>query len=348
MTITNHSAPLTRPSRTSCRCTAFAADDLTVAYDAHPQYVSSQYAQGLAAREKHAIQHHRAHVASVLAERGEFQREVLGVSFDGTGYGDDGSIWGGEVFAGSVAKGFERVAHLRPVALAGGDAAALHPVQAAAGFLLQVGDAYGLPDLTAPPFAFPARFRMATELVRKEVRTFTTTSVGRLFDAAAALLGFTRQVTFEGQAAMWLEHLAHAVPPGRAYAFPFEGHEWDFRPLLHEVIADRLRGCDPRQIARAFQLGFAHGVAGAVKSLSHARGAGAAVLSGGVFQNALLLSDLRDLLASTDVEVMTNRFVPPNDGGISLGQAALAVFQRTGPNAHESSAALSRRETDIA
>src|SRR5581483_10977394 len=143
------------------------------------------------------VQHHRAHVASVLAERGEFEKKVLGVSFDGTGYGDDGTIWGGEFFVGSVARGFERIAHLRGASLSGGDAAARFPVQAAAGFLAQVEQ---LPDLTAAPFSFPARYRGAIELVHKQLRTFGTTSMGRLFDTAAALLGFTRPVTFEGQA----------------------------------------------------------------------------------------------------------------------------------------------------
>ncbi|HUI42110.1 MAG TPA: carbamoyltransferase HypF, partial [Terriglobia bacterium] len=302
-------------------------DDLTVAYDAHPQYTSSQYALELPVPQKHGIQHHRAHVASVLAERGLFHKQVLGVSFDGTGYGDDDAIWGGEIFAGSVAEGFERVAHLRPAALAGGDAAARHPVQAAAGFLAQVNDAYGLPDLTAPPFEFPVRYRSATELVRKGVRTFTTTSVGRLFDAGAALLGFNREVTFEGQAAMWLEHLARSRPAADPYPFPFTGGELDFRPLLFALTADRLRGRDRRQIARAFQLGVAHGLAEAVKSLSRDRGLDAVVFSGGVFQNELLLSDLKALLEGTELAVMTNRVAPPNDGGISLGQAALAVFE---------------------
>ena len=137
--------------------------------------------------------------------KGEWDKPVLGVSFDGTGYGDDGSIWGGEFFAGSVKDGFERVAHLRRANLPGGDAAAQHPVQAAAGFLAQVE---GLPDMSAPPFNFPSRYQQAMELVRKDVRSFGTTSIGRLFDSAAALLGFTRGITFEGQAAMWLEDLA--------------------------------------------------------------------------------------------------------------------------------------------
>jgi hydrogenase maturation protein HypF len=304
-------------------------EDLILAYDAHPQYASSQYAQKLPARARHAVQHHRAHVASVLAERGEFERRVLGVSFDGTGYGDDGAIWGGEFFAGSVVAGFERVAHLRPAALAGGDAAAHFPVQAAAGFLVQVADAFPLPDLFAPPFAFPARYRLMTDLVRKRVRTFATTSVGRLFDAAAAIVGFTREVTFEGQAAMWLEHLAHAVPFVEPYPFPFDGAELDFRPLLHALVADRLRNRDTHEMARAFQLGVARGVATAVQSLCPARKLNGVVLSGGVFQNELLLGDLKELLGGTGLEAMTNRSVPPNDGGISLGQAALAVFQES-------------------
>jgi hydrogenase maturation protein HypF len=187
-----------------------------------------------------------------------------------------------------------------------------------------------LPDLAAPPFDFPPRYLRALELVRKNVRTFTTTSVGRLFDAAAALLGFTREVSFEGQAAMWLEHLARSVPTVEPYPFPFIDRELDFRPLLFALATDRLRERDPHETACAFQLGVAQGVAGAVKDLCRVRRAGAVVLSGGVFQNALLLSDLGLLLAGTGIEVLTNRAVPPNDGGISLGQAALAAFHTTG------------------
>jgi hydrogenase maturation protein HypF len=316
--------------------------DLTVVYDAHPEYASSGFAQKFPAREKHAVQHHRAHVASVMAEHGQFERKVLGVGFDGTGYGDDGGIWGGEIFAGSVAEGFERVAHLRPAALAGGDAAARHPVQAAAGFLLQVSGAFGLPDLAKPPFAFPARYRSATELVRKGVRTFATTSVGRLFDAAAALLGFTREVTFEGQAAMWLEHLARSAPPVEPYPFPFVDNQLDFRPLLYALITDRLRIRDRHAMARAFQLGLAHGVVAAVSSLRQLRGVDALALSGGVFQNTLLLSDVHALLSDTGIEVLTNHWAPPNDGGISLGQAALAVFQRTRPTARPEASAIAQ------
>jgi hydrogenase maturation protein HypF len=305
-------------------------DELLVVHDSHPQYVSTAHALALGVAQLLAVQHHRAHVASVLAERGEWETRVAGVSFDGTGYGDDGSIWGGEIFLGSVSEGFERVAHLRSASLAGGDAAAQHPVQAAAGFLAQID---GLPDLTAPPFGFPERYRQALELVRKGVRTFNTTSVGRLFDAAAALLGFTRVVTFEGQAAMWLEELARTVPYAMPYEFPFKGNELDFRPLLHSIIVDRLNGRDPREIARAFQRGLAEGVRDALAAICEAENLKIVVLSGGVFQNELLLEDLKGLRESENLQIWTNHAVPPNDGGISLGQAALAAFGQSDQNA---------------
>jgi hydrogenase maturation protein HypF len=213
---------------------------------------------------------------------------------------------------------------LRPAVLAGGDAATRYPVQAAAGFLAQVD---GLPDVLAGPFAFPERYCNAMELVCKEVRTFSTTSVGRLFDAAASLLGFTREITFEGQAAIWLEQLARGAPPTEPYLFPFLRGELDFRPLLFEVAQDRIRGRDVREIARSFHRGIAEGLCDALKEISSTHGLDTVVLSGGVFQNELLLEDLKPLLAGS-LQVWTNHAVPPNDGGISLGQAALAAFGR--------------------
>ncbi len=307
-------------------------DDLLVVHDAHPQYLSTTYCQSLPAVEKLAAQHHRAHVASVLAERGEWDKPVLGVSFDGTGYGDGGSIWGGEFFAGSVREGFQRVAHLRRASLPGGDAAAQHPVQAAAGFLAQIE---GLPDLSTGPFDFPSRYQQALELVRKDVRSFPTTSIGRLFDSAAALLGFTRAITFEGQAAMWLEALARKSDGSTAYPFPFEDGELDFRPLLQAVAEDRKRGRKQPDIARAFQLGVAQGLCSAIEALCRERQFDTVVLSGGVFQNELVLSDVRDLLSGEPLAIWTNHAVPPNDGGISLGQAAIAAFAGSGAGTTE-------------
>jgi hydrogenase maturation protein HypF len=297
-------------------------DDLVLVHDLHPQYLSTVHALALGVPQRCAVQHHRAHVASVLAERGKWSKRVAGVSFDGTGYGDDGSIWGGEIFAGSVQEGFERVAHLRSAVLAGGDAAARFPVQAAAGFLAQIE---GLPDLFSAPFGFSDRYGHAKKLIDNEVRTFATTSVGRLFDAAAALLGFTRGATFEGQAAMWLEQLARSVPAVEQYPFPFSGDELDFRLLLLGVAQDRLGGRNVAEIARAFQRGVAQGLGDALITICQRESLDTVVLSGGVFQNELLLEDLKALLKD-QVEIWTNHAVPPNDGGISLGQAALAAF----------------------
>jgi hydrogenase maturation protein HypF len=306
--------------------------ELLVVHDAHPQYVSTAHARELPAAVTQAVQHHRAHVASVLAERQAWKKRVIGVSFDGTGYGDDGTIWGGEIFAGSITSGFERVAHLRPAVLPGGDAAAEYPVQAAAGFLAQLNE---LPNLAASPFCFPERYENAVQLVRKDIRTFTTTSIGRLFDTAAALLDFTREVTFEGQAAMWVEHLAQTALSGAPYPFPFDGTEIDFRPLLQALVRDRLKGRDLAEIARSFQSGIATGLCDAVGFLCRNYGIDTVVLSGGVFQNELLLADVKSLLQQDSLQIWTNRAVPPNDGGISLGQAALAAFGQTDTHREE-------------
>jgi hydrogenase maturation protein HypF len=303
-------------------------EDVLVGHDAHPQYLSTSHAETFQSSERIGIQHHRAHIASVLAEQQAWTKRVVGVSFDGTGYGDDGMIWGGEVFVGSIKDGFDRVAHLRPALLAGGDAASQYPAQAAAGFLTQLDN---LSDFSAPPFSFPTRYAEAQKLIHKGVRTFATTSIGRLFDAVAALLGFTRDVTFEGQAAIWLEQLAREAQLNgglsSAYEFPFESGELDFRPLLKSVVSARLKSVAPSEIARAFQRGIAVGLSDAVRQICRSHELDTVVLSGGVFQNELLLEDLHELLGNSSLTIWTNHAVPPNDGGISLGQAAIAAFR---------------------
>jgi len=300
-------------------------EELLVVHDAHPQYRSTVHALAMPVAGHIAVQHHRAHIASVLAEKGALEKRVAAASFDGTGYGDDGSIWGGEIFIGSVRDGFARVAHLRPAVLPGGDAAAQFPVQAAAGFLNQLE---GLPDLCVPPFDFPRRYDAAHELVEKHVRSYTTTSMGRLFDTAAALAGFTREITFEGQAAIWLEQLAKCGVAHEAYPFPYVDNELDFRPLLRAVVDDRLAAKQPQNIARAFQLGVAEGLSRALQQICAAESVDTVVLSGGVFQNELLLQDLKPMLEKSRLHIWTNNAVSPNDGGISLGQAAIAACAR--------------------
>lgn len=297
-------------------------EDLLVAYDLHPDYASRRYAESLGARHL-GVQHHRAHVASVLAEQGDVDTPAVAAVLDGTGFGDDGTIWGGEIFAGTIAD-LRRVAHLQPAILPGGDAAARHPAQAAAGFLASLD---ALPDLAAPPFSMPERFFRSAELVSRNIRCFRTTSAGRLFDVAAALLGFTRPITFEGQAAIWLEHLARSAPPVEAYPFP----DLAYDPLLRHVIQDRLRGRPHAQIARAFHLGVARGVWDVLMKARRDLPDAAVVLSGGVFQNELLLGAIVAIRDETDpaIPLWTNQAVPPNDGGISLGQAAIAAKARS-------------------
>ena len=306
-----------------------SADDLLVVHDLHPQYASTAHALTIPAKARVAVQHHRAHVASVLAERGALEARVLGISFDGTGYGDDGSIWGGEFFVGSVREGLVRAACLRPVMLPGGDAAARHPVQSAAGFLSAIEtDA----DFGAPPFSFPPRYADARQLVARGVRVFRTSSAGRLFDAVAALLGFTREISFEGQAAIWLEQLAGDSTTPVCCPFGFDGAELDWRPALDWLIEARRRSADPAAIAAGFHQGLALGIAAAAETLLERHGLNTIVLSGGVFQNELLLSQIGRALGPTRPRVWTNSNVPPNDGGLSLGQAALAAFHpQAGP-----------------
>jgi hydrogenase maturation protein HypF len=297
--------------------------DLLVVHDCHPQYMSTNYAVTLLAQKTRGIQHHRAHVASVLAEHGAWETRVVGVSFDGTGFGDDGTIWGGEVFIGSLESGFERAAHLRNAALPGGDSAAQYPVQASSGFLSQID---GLPDLTQPPFNFTSRYQSSMQLIRRNVRNFSTTSVGRLFDTAAALLGFVKESTFEGQAAIWIEQLARDSSNFDTYPFPIANESLDFRPLLEAIVYDRVRGRAISDIARSFQRGVATGTSRIILQLCQDHAIDTVVLSGGVFQNKLLLEDIKLLLELYGLKIWTNRAVPPNDGGISLGQAALAAF----------------------
>jgi hydrogenase maturation protein HypF len=298
-------------------------DELLVVHDAHPQYASTALALDLQASRKISVQHHRAHIASVLAECEAWDTRVVGVSFDGTGFGDDETIWGGEFFVGSLITGFARVMHLRSAYLPGGDAAARYAVQSAAGFLSQVEEH---PDFGAAPFHFPARYRDSLELLNRKIRTFETTSVGRLFDAAAALLGLTREMSFEGQAPMWLEHIARSASDCETYPFPLDGYDLDFRPSLESIVCDRLRGRPEPEIARAFHLGLAGGLCKAAVRLCETYSIDTVVISGGVFQNELLLQSVKSLLDGEAIHIWTNSAVPPNDGGISLGQAALAAL----------------------
>jgi hydrogenase maturation protein HypF len=295
-------------------------EQVAIVHDLHPHFVSTRMAESLPMRRRIAVQHHHAHIASVLAEHDLLDALAIGVAVDGTGYGTDGTIWGGEFFVGGVRTGFARVASLVPVLMPGGDAAARFPVQAAAGFLAEMAD---LPDLSAAPFYFPRRFFDAAAMVRTNLRCFRSTSAGRLFDAVAALCGFTREATFEGQAAIWLEHQVRQSAPQIPYPYPGLDH----RPLLAAIIADRRAGRPIADISAAFHAALAEAIAEKVCKLVADHGVNTVALSGGVFQNELLLDSVFDQL-ETDCgnRVLTNELVPVNDGGICVGQAAIAAL----------------------
>ncbi len=304
---------------------AVDADALTIAHDLHPEYVSTLHALALPAQTHVAVQHHRAHVSSVIAEREAWDRHAVGISFDGTGYGDDGRIWGGEFFTGSIAEGWTRAIHLRNALLIGGDSATRSPVQCAAGFLTELGTC---PNLLDPPFCFPRRYLDSLRLAGKRMRTFETSSMGRLFDTVAALLGFTRDITFEGQAAIWLEELARTSLDTAAYPFPLTNGALDYGPLLSAIIEDRLGRKDPADIARRFHTSAASALWQTAEELCASNSIDLIVISGGVFQNELLLTEIASYARRSSLEVWTNQAVPTNDGGIGLGQAALASFCR--------------------
>ena len=290
--------------------------DLIVAHDMHPEYYSTRAALKLQAMKHIAVQHHEAHIAAVMLEHDQLDELVVGLSLDGTGFGRDGSIWGGEILVGSVAQGFTRESSLTPVAMPGGDAAARHPVQACAAYLPHIDPAV----LEAQPFGFPRRFRQAQAMVHSSVRTIPTTSAGRLFDAAASVCGFTHENAFEGQAAMWLEHLARG---GTAESLELQ-LTLDPTKLIERMVNARLEGVIPEDLAAWFHESLAQSLRIAAAQIASRNGSSTLALSGGVWQNRLLferfMNDPYD-----DLQVLFGQRVPVNDGGICIGQIALVA-----------------------
>jgi hydrogenase maturation protein HypF len=290
----------------------FRVSPRAIAHDLHPGYLSTRWALEQPDLPKIGVQHHHAHIAACMLENG-LDGEVIGVAFDGTGYGTDGAIWGGEFFAGGYA-GFERRAHFRYVTLAGGDAAVREPWRAALGYLM---DACGPEaEFSAAP---EARVRVARRMIERGVNTFQTSSCGRLFDAAASLAGLRQEVNFEGQAAIELEAVAGV---GEAYPFAFEADTVDFRPAIREMA--RLRETAPVVSARLHRT-VAAAIVEQVLRIGRETGLKRICLSGGTFQNVLLLELTVPALERAGFAVYLHSRVPANDGGIALGQAAIAA-----------------------
>ncbi|MCB0008301.1 MAG: carbamoyltransferase HypF, partial [Anaerolineales bacterium] len=293
-----------------------------IACDRHPAYLSRRWAeaQGVPLVE---VQHHHAHIAAVMAEHGLVgDRPVIGFSFDGTGYGDDGAVWGGELLLADYA-GYERRAHLAYFPLAGGDAAVQRPYRLALAYLWSVGLEWD--EALAPVQACPeAEQRILQQQLEKNLNVVPTSSMGRLFDLVAALCGVRQVVNYEGQAAMELEALADTSVRD-SYAFAYSvGALIESRPVVEAVVADVLRGVPRAVVAAKFHNAVADLIVGLSRQVRRETGLNQVALSGGVFQNRLLLSRVVPALQRHNFELLTHRLVPPNDGGLALGQAVVA------------------------
>jgi hydrogenase maturation protein HypF len=295
-----------------------------VAHDLHPEYLSTKYALELADVSLVGVQHHHAHIASCMADN-SFDGPVIGVAFDGTGYGLDGTIWGGEFLLADLAS-FTRAGFLEPVPMPGGAAAIRQPWRMAAAYLdaaLDTEDAAGL-DVARRN---AARWDAVLAMARKGLNSPLTSSAGRLFDAVAAVLGVRDDIRYEGQAAVELEQLADpAVLDGYSCAMS-DGDEIRVAgpDLIAAVISDLRGGCDRPVIAARFHNGVANAITRVCSVLRARTGRDVVALSGGVFQNLLLLSRTVALLEDQGFRVLVHSRVPPNDGGISLGQVAVAA-----------------------
>ena len=307
----------------------------SVVSDLHPAYLSRRWAGETAARAGIAhlgVQHHHAHLAALLTEHDWPAGEpVLGFAFDGTGFGEDGTIWGGELLLGSYAS-VERVGHLASVLLPGGDAAIRRPLRTA----LAHAAAAGVPlDDSVPTVraADPREVDIVSRMLATGTGCTPTTSMGRYFDAVASILGVRQSVEYEGQAAIELEALAAAVDESAADTSAWDletrdepgGLVLDPAAAILAAVASVREGADPRQAAFAFHRGVAEGVARAAAIARARHGVTTVGLTGGVFANAVLTDLCHGRLREAGFTVLLHGQVPPNDGGLALGQVAVAA-----------------------
>ncbi|WP_310768071.1 carbamoyltransferase HypF [Mycobacterium sp. Z3061] len=292
-----------------------------VACDLHPAYATTHWARRQG-RPVVQIQHHHAHAVSLLAEHGRLGTPMLAVAFDGTGYGTDGSIWGGEFLMVTDPASFTRMGHLAPFALPGGDGAVRRPGRIALDLLHRAGIEWA-PGIPAVDHMSDNERHVLAQQIPRGIGCVQTSSMGRLFDAVASLLGVCQDVTYEGQAAVELEHLArrgHAVP----LEFGLTAGVLDPVPLVAALVRGLRNGTPAADLAA----GFHDAVIAATVQVVTQSAAGTVGLTGGVFVNRLLREGLRDELAGLGFEVLTHAVLPCNDGGLALGQAVIAAQQQ--------------------
>jgi hydrogenase maturation protein HypF len=298
------------------------------AYDLHPDYMATRYVLDRAEREDLpaiGVQHHHAHVAACMAEHGlSGEHPVIGVSFDGTGYGEDGAIWGGEFLIADYL-GYERPFHLSYVRLPGGDAAVRQPWRLALAWLAQAGLDWS-EDLPPVQASEEQSRQMIHHMLKQRINSPLTSSMGRLFDAVSALVGVRQLINYEAQAAIELE--AKVDPDTmKAYTFDIQAAIIDPTPVIHAIVADLRAGEPVSKIAACFHHAVACMVDTVCRSIREREGLAKVVLSGGVWQNIVLLDRSVGLLRNSGFDVFVHRKVPTNDGGIALGQAAIAAHK---------------------
>jgi len=308
----------------------FRIQPAIIAHDVHPVYLSTRYARSQISNleSQIPIQHHHAHIAACMAENGlTGERPVIGVAFDGTGYGTDGAIWGGEFLVADYGS-FRRAAHLKYAPLPGGDAAIRRPYRIALAYLWAAGIPW---DDDLPPVAAttPAERSVLARQLERGLNVVPTSSAGRLFDAVSALAGVRQRVNYEAQAAIELEALAQDGVE-EVYSFDVSGEEIDFFPCLRAIVADVRAGAPAGVIAARFHNGLARLICDVCLRLRDETGLNRVALSGGVFQNVTLLAIAVPLLREAGFAIYTHHLVPPNDGGISLGQALIAAVKAGG------------------
>ncbi len=309
----------------------FAVEPEVVAHDLHPDYLSTGYALAREGVELVGVQHHHAHLAAVLAEHGERGR-AIGAIYDGSGLGSDGAVWGGELLLGDLAQA-ERVGHLHPVRLPGGDAAVREPWRMACAWLLAAFDGEAALPASMLGQVDEERWEQVAEIARRGTSSPVTSSVGRLFDAVAALCGIRMAVREEGRAAVELEAAATCVPASESdgYRLPIidgELLQLDARETVRAIVGDLAAGVSPTVVSARFHNGLADATVHALSLLAQREGVRTVVLSGGVFQNRLLLERCLTRLADANLRVLLPCELPPNDGAISYGQAAIAAARR--------------------
>jgi hydrogenase maturation protein HypF len=286
-----------------------------VVCDAHPEYISSQQAHqsGIPVL---SVQHHFAHILSCIAEN-ETDLPILGIAWDGSGYGPDGTIWGGEFLIVNSYQDWQRVAHLRKFPLPGGEVAIKEPRRSAFGILWESGllERNKLENFTQE------EKRIMNSMLKKKINTISTSSMGRLFDAVASILNLAQKITFSGQAAMLLESLCSETTFNGTYPFSIEKDgQIDWQPMLEEILTDQNRGIAAAQISRSFHNSLAEMILAVAKMVNLPQ----VLLTGGCFQNRYLLEKSIQLLRAENFQVYRHQQIPPNDGGIAIGQAMLA------------------------